>query len=82
MEAIDKKDYENLKEEIGDMIWVLAFITQVAKDEKRFEMKDVLDTMAEMIRRHPNVFGDVKAETAEDAKKAFLDAKRKEKSRA
>jgi tetrapyrrole methylase family protein/MazG family protein len=79
-EAIDKEDYENLKEEIGDLIWSAALITQVAKEEKLFDMEDVLKTVNEkIVRRHPHVFGDKKAKDADEAKKIFNEAKNNEK---
>lgn len=82
VEAIEKGDYENLKEEIGDVMWVLSFMTKVAEKEKRFGMNDVLNGVNDkMVRRHPHVFGDVNAETEEEAHQAFLDAKAREKSR-
>ncbi len=81
MEAIDKEDYENLKEEIGDLIWTLSLITQIAKEEKLFDMEDVMETVIEkMIRRHPHVFGNAKAENAEDALRIFNEAKANEKN--
>lgn len=81
-EAIENGDYENLKEEIGDVMWDLLFMSKIAEKENRFGVNDVLDAVNEkMVRRHPHVFGDVKAETEEEAHQAFLDAKAKEKSR-
>jgi len=79
-EAIDKDDYENLKEEIGDLIWSAALITQIAKEEKLFDMDDVLKTVNEkMVRRHPHVFGDKKAKDGKEAKKFFNEVKNNEK---
>ena len=80
IEAIDKEDYENLKEEIGDLIWVVALLTQIAKEDEMFEMKDVLQNVIQKIKhRHPHVFGGVKAVNSDEAKKFFNEAKLKEK---
>lgn len=80
IEAIDKEDYENLKEEIGDLIWIVALITQIAKEDKMFEMKDVLQNVIKKIKyRHPHVFGDLKATNSDEAKKFFYEAKLKDK---
>lgn len=80
-EAINNEDYENIKEEIGDLIWGLVLMTQIAEEDDLFNIHDVLnDVNDKVIRRHPHVFGDVKATTPEEAHKAFLDAKMKEKS--
>ncbi len=80
VEAIDKKDYENLKEELGDLIWITALLTQIAKEDELFEMKDVLQNVSQKIRhRHPHVFGIAKAANSDEAKKLFYEAKIKEK---
>jgi uncharacterized protein YabN with tetrapyrrole methylase and pyrophosphatase domain len=80
VKAIDNEDHENLKEEIGDLIWVTAMITQIAKERGHFDMDDVLkNVMRKMIRRHPHVFDDAKATTADEAKRMFNTVKRREK---
>src|SRR3989338_2998252 len=62
MEAFDKVDYENLKEELGDLMWCILLISQVAKEEKLFDINEILEnTKKKMIRRHPHVFGNKKA---------------------
>jgi tetrapyrrole methylase family protein/MazG family protein len=79
-QAIEKADYANLREEIGDVIWAAALMTQVAADEGRFTMQDVLDAVnAKIVYRHPHVFGDAKAATADEARQRFNEAKRREK---
>lgn len=81
IQAIDKKDYENLKEEIGDLIWTLLLVVQIASEEKKFDARDVLkNTRNKIIRRHPHVFGDEKAESPEKAIRAFNKAKEEEKN--
>jgi len=80
VDAIDREDHENLKEEIGDLIWTVSLITQIAKERGLFDMDGVLETVNEkMVRRHPHVFGDKKANNAEDAKRLFYEAKANEK---
>jgi len=79
-EAIEKKDYKNLKEELGDLFWAIVFISQIAKEDRLFDIGDVLKSLRKkMVRRHPHVFGDLKAHTPEDAKKIFYSIKQKEK---
>ena len=81
-EAIEKEDYENLKEEIGDLIWGLLLMTEIAEEQKLFTLDDVLQGVIEkIIRRHPHVFGNKKAKSAEEAKKIFYEAKANEKKR-
>lgn len=79
-EAIDKKDYENLREELGDLLFDLLSIALIAEENKLFGAKRMLDDAAgKLIRRHPHVFGDKKASTPEEAKLLWLEEKEKEK---
>jgi uncharacterized protein YabN with tetrapyrrole methylase and pyrophosphatase domain len=76
VDAISDEDYDNLKEEIGDLIWITGLITQVAQEEGFFDMAAVLTNVNEkMVRRHPHVFGTLKAKNAEDAKRIFYQVK-------
>ena len=70
------------KEELGDLIWSIALLVQVAKEEKLFDMKDVLvHAKNKLIRRHPHVFGNLKAKDSEEALKIWKKIKREEKSK-
>lgn len=67
VEAIDNKDHENLKEELGDLLLHVVFHSQIAKDENRYTVDDVIQgIVTKMIRRHPHVFADSSAENAEE----------------
>lgn len=64
LDAIDKKDYENLKEELGDVLLQVVMNSQIAKEQGLFDFNDVVQMLCEkLIRRHPHVFGDVKKPT-------------------
>lgn len=68
VEALDKGDMENLEEEIGDLLFCLVMMSQIAHETKKFNMGTVLEKIAKkLIDRHTWVFGDDKAETAEEA---------------
>lgn len=55
--AAEAKDYEELKEELGDVFWNVLFMTNIAKDNGLFDINDVLQNAKEkMVRRHPHVF--------------------------
>jgi MazG family protein len=61
IEAIDEKNYEDLKKELGDLLLHVAFNAVIAEGNNRFNLKDVLNAINEkLILRHPHVFGDVK----------------------
>lgn len=58
VEAIEKKDDENLCEELGDVLLQVLLHAQIATEGKRFDISDVIDGLSKkMIRRHPHVFG-------------------------
>jgi len=65
IEAIDKRDFHELSGELGDLLLQVLFYAQMASEEGRFSIDDVLDGLADkLVRRHPHVFGDTKAETS------------------
>ena len=80
-EAVASGDDRHTEEEFGDTFFTLLAAVAAAEEEGRFTMKDVLQRIHEkMIRRHEHVFGDVKAETPEDAIKSWNRVKEQEKS--
>ncbi len=63
-DAIEKRDFAALKEELGDLVFQVAFHAQMAQENGLFNFVDVVETLNEkMIRRHSHVFGDDKAKT-------------------
>jgi len=67
-EAFQKRDWKNLREELGDVLFNIVLTAQIAEEDKKFTMKDVLNDIDEKIRsRHTWVFGKDKATTQEEA---------------
>ncbi len=65
VEAIDNRDWDELVGELGDLLLQVLFYAEMAQEEKRFSIDDVLETLSnKLVTRHPHVFGDVKAETS------------------
>ncbi len=80
LEAIEKKDMYNLCEELGDLLLQVVFHAQIATEASIFEVQDVLrGVIQKMIRRHPHVFGEEQAETADDVILTWDRIKLKEK---
>ncbi len=70
VEAIDEKDFEELKNELGDLLLHIVFHSVMAEEEKHFTIDDVIEAINQkLIRRHPHIFGDVKADTSEEIEK-------------
>ena len=66
--AIEKKDTENMKEELGDVLLQVLFHAQLAKEEGLFDIDDVIQGLYDKLHyRHPHVFGDKKATSPEEA---------------
>lgn len=64
LEAIDSGDDKHLAEELGDLLLQVVFHAAIAAEEGRFTIDDVVTAVADkMVRRHPHVFGDHKADT-------------------
>ena len=73
-------NFENMREELGDILLQVIMHSQIAKEEGLFSIDEVITEISEkMIRRHPHVFGDVKADTAEEVLSNWDDIKKKEK---
>lgn len=59
LDAIERRDWSNLTEELGDLLLQVLFYAQIAADEGHFTIADVLQTLnSKLIRRHPHVFGE------------------------
>jgi nucleoside triphosphate diphosphatase len=81
MDAIDQRDWDGLADELGDLLLQPVFFAQMAKDEGRFDIVDSLEAINnKLIRRHPHVFGEAVAHTAEDVKHRWDEIKKQEKA--
>lgn len=68
LEAIDNGDPEELREELGDLLLEVVFLTQVCAEKGLFNIDDVARGIYDkLVRRHPHVFGDEKADGAREA---------------
>jgi len=80
VEAINKDDHANLREELGDLLLQSVFHAQIANDAGRFNFDDVArEISAKLVRRHPHVFGDMHCTDAADVLRKWDDIKRAEK---
>lgn len=78
-EAIDNEDDWHMIEELGDILLQVLLHASIGKKEGYIDIYEVIQSLSEkMIRRHPHVFNDAKAETEEDLKNIWSDAKSKE----
>lgn len=82
IDAIHNHDDENMKEELGDVLLQVLMNAQIAQEEGKFSIEDVIVYLDEKLhRRHPHVFGDhAKAASAEEALAVWREMKQKERS--
>lgn len=80
IEAINNKDYENLCEELGDVLLQVALHTAIAEEQKEFSIEEVIrEECKKMIRRHPHVFGNTEAKDSQTALDSWEEIKKQEK---
>ena len=79
VEAIERGDPELLLEELGDLLLQVVFLAQLAEEAGRFDMADVCKAIvSKLLRRHPHVFGDQKANSPDEAYSRWHARKREE----
>lgn len=79
-DAILKKDLQEVKKELGDILLHIVFYSRIASETNDFTIKEVIDSLCEkLIFRHPHIYGNVKAENEEQVKQNWEQLKQKEK---
>ena len=79
VEAINNKDFDNLKEELGDVLLQVVFHAGLTSEEGEFDFKDIVNYECEkMIRRHPHIFSDGEAKTVDKVLEKWENIKSKE----
>ena len=80
-EAVENGDHKNLEEELGDVLFQLVMISQIAKEHGYFSMDGVVERIYDkIVSRHTWVFGKDKANTPEEAIEMWKQNKKKEKN--
>lgn len=81
LEAIDSDDKQHVKEELGDLLYLIVLLAQIYSEEGSFAINDVIETIkAKMIRRHPHVFSNEKIESIAELRKMWLKIKDSEEA--
>ena len=80
LEALEAGDDRKFAEELGDLLLQIVFHSQIAREEKRFDVQDVIREIHDkMVRRHPHVFGAVKAKSSAEVLKNWEQLKAEER---
>ena len=82
-EAIDERDLDHLKEELGDVLLQVVFHADIEEDAGHFDLNDVADGVCrKLIYRHPHVFGNVAVQSTSEILSNWEELKKKEKGQA
>jgi nucleoside triphosphate diphosphatase len=82
LEAIDNRDWSELPGELGDLLLQVLFYSEMAAENKRFSIDDVLDRLSnKLVDRHPHVFGNVTAESSAEVLRNWEAIKAEEKKK-
>lgn len=77
-DAISKEDWQNMKEELGDILLHIVFYSKIAAEENKFTLQEVIEAICEkLILRHPHIYGDVKVEDEAEVKRNWEKIKKK-----
>jgi tetrapyrrole methylase family protein/MazG family protein len=80
VDSLGKENPQSLKEELGDLLFQILFLTEISAESYFFSLSDVMDGIIEkMIRRHPHVFGDKKVNSIQEVKENWQQIKKKER---
>ncbi|MDQ4098224.1 MAG: MazG family protein, partial [Actinomycetota bacterium] len=83
IEELDRRGYEHLEEELGDLLFQVVFHATLAAEEGQFTLADVARVVHDkLVGRHPHVFGDVKADTPSQVMRNWEHIKQAEKGTA
>jgi MazG family protein len=81
LEALEARDFKRLPGELGDLLLQIVFHAQLARQAGRFDIRDVIERIhTKMVRRHPHVFGEVKAATSKAVLKNWEEIKTEERA--
>jgi nucleoside triphosphate diphosphatase len=80
-DAIDRRDWHDLRDELGDLLLQVVFHAQMAREQGLFDFDDVAHAISDkMLRRHPHVFGDVTYADLDEQKRAWDEIKASERA--
>jgi tetrapyrrole methylase family protein/MazG family protein len=83
LEALDAEDDDQLRDELGDLLFLIVFIARMTEEESRFDLTSVVEGIdSKLRRRHPHVFGSLEASTPEAVRSHWETTKLTESSHA
>lgn len=81
LDAIAREDFDDLRGELGDLLFQVVFYAQMAQEEGRFDFNDICAAISDKLeRRHPHIFADAKAQNSEEVLERWEQIKTKERA--
>jgi XTP/dITP diphosphohydrolase len=81
-DAIIKKDWNGLKEELGDVLLHLVFYAKIASEQNQFNFNDVIEAICnKLVYRHPHIYSNVKVSNEQEVKENWEKLKQKERNK-
>ncbi len=81
VDALENKNIQNIREELGDLLFQILFLSEMYEEEGMFSLNDIImEITNKMIRRHPHVFGDKKIASVEEVKENWQKIKKTERA--
>ncbi len=82
IETIDAQNWDELKKELGDLLLQIVFQVEIAKENSRFTLAEVIENISnKLVERHPHVFGDTSVKNADDVRDNWEQIKQKSENR-
>lgn len=77
--AIDQENWQDIKEELGDLLLHIVFYSKIASEQNQFSIADVIETVCnKLIQRHPHIYDNTKVENEDDVKRNWEKIKKQE----
>jgi MazG family protein len=81
VDTVATRDFAALEDELGDLLFQVVFYSRLAEEDNHFTIDEVIEHLhAKLVRRHPHVFGEVRARNAEEALESWLSVKENERA--
>lgn len=81
-DALISEDYNNMKEELGDILLHIVFYAEICSEQNKFNINDVIESICnKLVDRHPHIYSDLKLETSEEVKKNWEKIKIKDEKK-
>ncbi|MFN5943176.1 MAG: nucleoside triphosphate pyrophosphohydrolase [Bacteroidota bacterium] len=81
-DAIIKKDWNGLKEELGDVLLHLVFYAKIASEQNQFNFNDVIEAICnKLVYRHPHIYSNIKVSNEQEVKENWEKLKQKERNK-